>query len=87
MEILHLRRSSEHKELQKSTLAIVIKLQLAAAPSPHRHTASKQPNGALVTHAFSNATRVLVASRVPALVLQSIEVDDRRKPRIQRATH
>ena len=84
MEILHPRRSTKHKKLQISAVAVSPQLSVAATSTFDRHASSKQPNGAVVTHALPYATRVRLSSRISALVLQSAQVYDRGKSGVQR---
>lgn len=49
----------------------------------NRHTATKQFDGTVVTHALPYATRFPISSRIQGVVLQSNDWHDRRQHRIQ----
>mmetsp|Transcript_24567 Transcript_24567/g.80106 ORF Transcript_24567/g.80106 Transcript_24567/m.80106 type:complete len:605 (+) Transcript_24567:570-2384(+) len=87
VEVPHPRRGAPHQELPLAALADAAQLQRQAAAAADGHTAAKQPDGAVVAAALSDAAHLRVAQGVQGLVLQPAHRDDRGRARRRPGRH
>lgn len=54
----------EYQELQVTAMADFTQLQFSTAAAANWHAPAKQPDGAVVTHAFPDATRLPITQGI-----------------------